>query len=192
MSEQHQATGEFRGLWQGIKTSIAGAAERYQARVDETAARGLVDEGTTFTLFRDGTFTTKSLLWGESQRERLLGFEFDVDSMRRKSLTGRGAAALATAGASLLASNNRGVVYVTVTGENSGVRTFTTRNPSGSLLTTIRSIKVAADSLLSPNTSAQASPGQDISAQLTKLTELHATGALTDAEFAAAKARLLG
>jgi hypothetical protein len=78
----------------------------------------------------------------------LLGFGHDADSMRRKSVTGRGGAALLTGGVSLLASNNRGVVYVTVTGEQTKVRTFTTRNPSGTVLSSIRSLEAAADSAI--------------------------------------------
>ena len=38
----------------------------------------------------------------------------------------------------------------------------------------------------------QPSGGNDVVAELTKLSELHRSGALSDAEFAAAKAKLLG
>jgi hypothetical protein len=38
----------------------------------------------------------------------------------------------------------------------------------------------------------QPSGGNDVVAELTKLSELHQSGALSDAEFAAAKAKLLG
>lgn len=37
-----------------------------------------------------------------------------------------------------------------------------------------------------------AAPAVDLTAELSKLADLHASGVLTDAEFAAAKARLLG
>lgn len=143
-------------------------------------------------VYRAGTFTTKSGFGKESARDHLLGFDHDADSMRRKSTTGRGAAALMTGGASLLASNNRGVVYVTVTGEQTKVRTFTTRNPSGTTLTSIRSLEAAADTVLAQTSSAQTAPPTDVAAQLKQLADLHGAGALSDSEFTAAKARLLG
>lgn len=82
--------------------------------------------------------------------------------MRRKSVTGRGGTAPMTGGLSLLASNNRGVVYVIVTGERTKVRTFTTRNPSGTTLSSIGSLKAAADSVL---VQAGAAPAADVPAQ---------------------------
>lgn len=154
-------------------------------------ARGLVDNATTIKIYKDGTFTTKTLFGKESTPERLVSFEHDADSMRRKSTTGRGAAALFTGGLSLAASNNRGVVYVTVTGERSNVRTFTTRNPSGTTLTSIRSLKAAADAVLA-QVSAPSIGGSSEVAQLQQLAELHKAGALSDTEFATAKKRLLG
>lgn len=156
---------------------------------EEVLARGLVDNLTTMKIYRSGTFTTKVGFGKESAPDRLLGFDHDADSMRRKSVTGRGGAALMTGGLSLLASNNRGVVYVIVTGELTKVRTFTTRNPSGTTLSSIRSLKAAADSVV---VQAGAAPDPDVPAQLKRLADLHAAGALSDAEFVAAKARLLG
>lgn len=171
-------------------------------------ASGLVDNTTTLTVYKDGTFTTRSAFGKESARDRLLGFEHDIDSMRRKSTTGRGAAALLTGGASLLASNNRGVVYVTVIGERSNVRTYTTRNPSGTTLSSIRSLKAAFDALAAQAAAAARTPapapppapvaavpaaptGPNIARQMQNLLDLHLAGALTAEEFAAAKARLL-
>ena len=243
-------------------------------------ASGKIDRsGTTLTLYRDGTFTTTGFA-STSPRDRLLGFSFDVDSMRRKSVTGRGAAFLLTGGISGLASNNRGVIYVTLTGERSGTRTYTIKNPETSSLASIRSLKAAADALLAsppiaaplpaslaggpyehhpvlsalplegrsqiqyelernkpiaaikvfreympmglkeakdvidrlrefPDEGTPATPQQpeaepvadnaepdstsnsDVVTQLKTLADLHATGALSDAEFAAAKARIL-
>lgn len=156
-------------------------------------ARGLVDNTTTVKIYKDGTFTTQTGFGKESARDRLIAFEHDADSMRRKSVTGRGTAAMMTGGISLFASNNRGVIYVTVTGEQTNVRTFTTRNPSGTTLTGIRTLKVAADTVISQTVGPlTAGGGASEVAQLKQLAELHAAGALTDDEFAAAKKRLLG
>lgn len=153
-------------------------------------ARGLIDNLTTMKIYDDGTFTTKSGFGKDSAPDRLVGFDHDADSMRRKSATGRGGAALMSGGLSLLASNNRGVLYVTVTGEKTKVRTFTTRNPSGTTLSSVRSLKAAADKLLAQSTAAAA--GASEVAQLQQLADLHKSGALSSAEFAAAKKRLLG
>lgn len=149
-------------------------------------------------IYSDGTFATRIGPFGKwSGLDRLVAFDFDMDSMRRKSMTGRGAAALMTGGLSLAASNNRGVLYVTVTGEKTGVRTFTTRNPMGVVLTGTRSLKQAADlasappAPVAPTGAAAMAPDAGVASQLQKLADLHAVGALTDAEFAAAKARLL-
>ena len=109
---------------------------------------GKIDKvGTTLTLYRDGTFTTTGMMF-TSNPDRLVGFSADTDSMRRKSVTGRGAAFIATGGLSVLASNNRGVLYVTVTGELSGSKTYTSKNPENKLLSSVRSLQATADQLL--------------------------------------------
>jgi len=155
-------------------------------------ASGKIDKaGTTLTLYRDGTFTTTGMFLTSSP-DRLLGFSADSDTMRRKSTTGRGAALLVTGGLSLLASNNRGVLYATVTGELSGSKTYTSKNPENKLLSSIRSLQAAAEQLLSSLHPPTAAPtATDIASQLKALAELHAASALSDEEFAAAKARLL-
>jgi hypothetical protein len=164
-------------------------------------ASGRIDKGgTTLTLYRDGTFTTMGL-FRTSDLDRLVAFSSDIDSMRRKSVTGRGAAALVTGGMSVLASNNRGVIYVTITGERSGTKTYTTKNPENKLLSTIRSLQTAADHVLaSPSAVVTVSDegsattiqrNNDVATQLKMLAELHATGALSEEEFATAKARIL-
>lgn len=164
-------------------------------------ASGKIDKGgTILTLYRDRTFTTTGIIF-TSDPDRLVAFSSDIDSMRRKSITGRGAAALVTGGMSVLASNNRGVMYVTITGQWSGTKTYTTRNPEDKLLSSIRSLQAAADQLLatlpavgppaSEGTATNTRPNSDVATQLKTLADLHAGGALSDGEFAAAKARLL-
>lgn len=172
-------------LRSGAKTTSRG----------ERIAKGPVDQFTSVSIYRDGTFTTTKGMAGvgvESEPDRLLGFDHDSDSMRRKSVTGRAAAAIVTAGTSpLVASNNRGVIYVTVTGERTGARTFTTRNPSGEILTAVRTLKAAADTVITSSSSESAEPPADVMTQIQRLAELHAAGALTDEEFATKKAQLL-
>ena len=78
-------------------------------------AEGLIDGTRTMRIYDDGAFVIRTvLLRRDTAPDWLTGFSYDMDSMRRKSATGRGVAAMMTGGASLLAANNRGVVYVTV------------------------------------------------------------------------------
>jgi hypothetical protein len=170
---------EKKGFWASLMPS------------EDELGRGMVDATTTMKVFKDGTFTIKGTFGGESAPDRLVAFEIDSDSMRRKSTTGRGGAALMTGGLSLLASNNRGVSYVTVTGANSGVRTYTTKNPGNTQLTSMRTLQAAAASVVGQSASSPAG-GSDSVAQLKQLADLHAAGALSDEEFAAAKKRILG
>lgn len=107
-------------------------------------AQGMISASLSMKIYHDGTFSTGPLGGKPANAERLLAFDHDADSMRRKSVAGRGGAALLTGGISLVASNNRGVVYVTVHGERSGLKTHTTRNPPGTLLTGVRTLKAAA------------------------------------------------
>lgn len=186
--------GERKGIWQSLQQRMAKAAEDAQRRTNDTVCSAAVDgTGAVLTIWRDGTFTIKRALMKESAHDRLLGIEHDADSMRRKSVTGRGAAALATGGVSLFASNNRGVVYLTVTGERTGIQTFTTRNPNGELLTSLRSLKAAGDAVMANGRDAgsKGAAQNDVADQLHRLAGLHQAGVLTSEEFTAAKARLL-
>lgn len=184
---------ERRGFWRGLKDDVTEATHKSSERAAERVANGPVDKVTSLTIYTDGTFTTKVVFGKESERDQLLGFDHDADSIRRKSATGRGTAAMMTGGASLLAANNRGVVYATVTGEITGIQTFTTRNPDGSLLTGLRRLKAATDMVLAQRDAApEPSSATGVAEQIEKLAALHAAGALSDEEFAAAKARLLG
>lgn len=149
----HLGLGEAKGIIDGLDVMDDMQSREQAMPLKVRLASGKIDRGaTTLTLYRDGTFTTTGMIF-TSEPDRLVAFSFDVDSMRRKSVTGRGAAALAStalAGGplSLLAGNNRGVIYVTVTGERSGSKTYTTKNPEDKLLSSIRTLKAAADTLL--------------------------------------------
>lgn len=182
-----------------------GNAQPGRQATPAKVASGRIDKGgTTLTLYQDGTFTTTGMIF-TSEPDRLVGLSSDIDSMRRKSVTGRGGAAVVTTGLtgaplSLFAGNNRGVIYVTITGEHSGTKTYTSKNPDNKLLSTIRSLQAAADHLLlspsavvpaSDERSKPATQQNDIPTQLKMLAELHSTGALSGEEFAAAKARIL-
>lgn len=161
----------------------------------EVLAKGQLDNGTALVIFKDGTFSTKGLggLGPKGAPDRLLAIDIDSDSMRRKSTVGRGAAVLATGGLSLAAGNNRGVSYITVTGERTGVKTYSQKNPQNHILDDHRTLKAAADSLLksSGQQAPQAPPPDSVIEQIKKLGELHAAGVLTDDEFAAKKKDLL-
>lgn len=191
---------QAREIIEGLELREASAQSEGQTWTVKLASGKIDKGGTLLTLYQDGTFTTKGL-FATSDPDHLLAFSTDSDSMRRKSVTGRGAAAILTQGISLAGANNRGVAYVTVTGQRSGVKTYTTRNPSDAMLSTIRSLQAAADILLATPTDGAAAtasagaaatqPGSDLATQLATLAELRASGALTDDEFVAAKSRLL-
>jgi hypothetical protein len=40
------------------------------------------------TIYKDGTITTKAVFGKETPQERLVAFDHDSDSMRRKSISG--------------------------------------------------------------------------------------------------------
>ena len=56
-------------------------------------ASGKIDKGTTLTFYRDGTFIV-ARTFATSEPDRLVGFSFDIDSMRRKSCGGESGADL--------------------------------------------------------------------------------------------------
>lgn len=168
---------EAKELAEGLKS-----AARQAQPSDQTWATGTINKGgTILTLYQDGTFTTKGPIF-TSRRDRLIAFSYDSDSTRRQ-------------------------VYVKITGQRSGTKTYTSTNPDDSTLSSIRSLQAAAQTLLAaPSAVISASADvvavpddpstppvrdTDIATQLKILAELHAGGALSDDEFAAAKARIL-
>ena len=181
----------------GTASGSGAPARRQDSAARTTGADVLVEgeigSGDYMKLYADGTFTIGR--WNPSAPDQLIAFSYDSDSMRRKSVTGRTAAAFASGGYSLAASNNRGVLYVTVTGRKTSTRTFTTRNPSNAVLSSVRAIKAVADGIHAhnpaPRSTVAPTPASDLASQLDKLVQLHTTGALTDEEFANAKRRLL-
>jgi hypothetical protein len=182
--------------WQRLKEAAANAQPAHvRANKDpDVLFAGQVEMGTIATVFKDGTFSVQRGA-KTTTRDRLVAVEHGADSMRRKSVTGRGAAAVFTTGASLAANNNRGVVYLRLVGADSGLHSWTKRNPTDAVLNSMRSLKAAADSVLaSRSPSLEDSPATgsiDVASQLQRLSELHQAGDLTEEEFTRAKTRLL-
>lgn len=176
-----------------------GSGGRYgdaQTDVPDLLFSGEVDGvGTELQIYENGEFAVATRLRGQSCRERLISIDYDSDSMRRKSMTGRGLAAMTTGGLSLAASNNRGVVYLTLVGDTSGVHTFTTRNPDGFVLDNLRAAKAVGDGVIArtgASTNVPVATEADLVTQIQALLSMHEQGVLSGEEFAAAKARLLG
>ncbi len=95
-------------------------------------------------------------------------------------------------GMSKMASNNRGVCYLTITGESRRVQTFRTTNPSDKVLDNLRSLEAAGRSVLKQQAPLAPTPNAPRAMnQVKKLADLHAAGILTDEEYAAKKADLL-
>lgn len=125
--------------------------------------------------------------------EKLLDISGNAD-VTKKSGIGRAAGAAFTMGANLVLSpNKRGDLYLAIT---TNVRTHMIHMspPSESDMKAMHKLISAGQAILNQqeSKSAQTSTASiDLSEQLTKLSELHKSGILSDAEFQAAKAKLI-
>lgn len=129
--------------------------------------------------------------------EKLIAITGSAD-VAKKSGLGRGLGIVATAGLSTFGSNMRGDVYVTIV---TNVKTHTIhvdmkhqpsgQNPVGEM----QKLLATGEALLAQNTATVApapTPSTDLATQLSNLSDLHKSGVLSDAEFNAAKAKILG
>jgi len=126
--------------------------------------------------------------------EKLLSVDLMADNLTKKSGFGRGVGAVFTLGMNLAAPNTRGDVIVTILTDKKA-RTFEMLPDENSLKASQRVVQVAntilklnnAEKMGTDNISAG-----DLGDGLEKLVKLHKSGALSDAEFAKAKKKLLG
>lgn len=186
-SQQRNRFGRFEDRVNSLSDELSSMG----STSEEVLAEGFVPDSLLprrFTIFKDGTF----FYTGMDRADRLLGFEIDQDSMRRKSATGRGAAFLVTGGVSALASNNRGVAYLTVVGESTGTKTFTVQNPPSNVLSTLRSLSAAASGLLSGVRDEGRSSPSPAAEEIRALAALRDQGILTEVEFETKKRQILG
>ena len=126
--------------------------------------------------------------------EKLLSVDLMADNLTKKSGFGRGVGAVFTLGMNLAVPNTRGDVIVTILTDKKA-RTFEMLPDENSLKASQRVVQVAntilklnnAEKMGTDNISAG-----DLGDGLEKLVKLHKSGALSDAEFAKAKKKLLG
>lgn len=126
--------------------------------------------------------------------EKLLSVEVMANNLTKKSGFGRGVGAVFTMGMSLATPNTRGDVIVTILTDKKA-RTFELL-PDAHNLKSSQKVAQVAKMILNQ---AEATDGKasrqsssDLGEGLEKLVKLHKSGALSDEEFAKAKAKLIG
>lgn len=128
----------------------------------------------------------------KSAPQKLIAIDYSADITKKTGL-GRASAAVLTGGLNLLSSNKRGDAYLTIVTD---VQTHSLRSegPTAMELSNGQALASTGRALIGASDSGVTIPtdDSDIADQLQKLTKLHKAGALTDEEFAAAKARILG
>jgi hypothetical protein len=129
--------------------------------------------------------------------EKLASIEADAEVTKKTGL-GRAVAAGMTGGLNLLSPNRRGDLTLTVETENDS-RVLHTDNPTNEDMKAMKKLESRGNSVLArlagkpeQQSSSNSSVSTDVSEQLSKLADLKGLGLLDDAEFAAAKAKLLG
>jgi hypothetical protein len=126
--------------------------------------------------------------------EKLLSVDIMADNLTKKSGFGRGVGAVFTLGMNLATPNTRGDVIVTILTDKKA-RTFEMLPDERSLKAGQRVAQVANTILKLNNVENKGTnniSAGDLGDGLEKLVKLHKTGALSDAEFAKAKKKLLG
>jgi hypothetical protein len=137
-------------------------------------------------LFQNGYIAVDGL-FRKNSPERLLKIEGRADVQKKTGL-GRAAAAIITGGANLMLSpNTRGNAYLLIETDKQ-LYTLESEMVSSSEVKLVHTLLMHAPK--GGNESVVDSP--DVSEQLSKLAELRDSGALSEEEFTAAKARVLG
>lgn len=134
--------------------------------------------------------------------EKLLGISGDTQVLRKTAI-GRSAATVASAvltpfpGFNLLSPGQRGRISLVVITDKT-THTFSTEQVHEFTVRSYESLLAAGKTVLEMNQTAptadkpQPAAVLDLAGQLKQISELHAEGVLSDAEFSAAKAKLLG
>lgn len=188
---------EKRAAKEAAKQERRAQASEQQARITEQY--GTVSIQKTFynrmiVIYSKGyVLVSKSVFNPKGEPERLLAIDYSADITKKTGL-GRATAAVLTSGLNLLSSNKRGDAYLTIVTDkqtyslrSEAPTAFDTKNGQA-LASTARAI-LGSTSLQDDESKA---PAEDMAGQLAKLVELHKLGALSDEEFTAAKARIIG
>jgi hypothetical protein len=131
--------------------------------------------------------------FGSPVYEKLQSFEVFDNNLTKKTGLGRGVAAVLTGGVNLLSPNTRGNLIVTIVTDK---KTHTgDLLPQVNVIKSVNKLQAAANSVLKSKTQSEPSAGSsngNLSDSLEKLVSLRDAGALSNAEFEKAKAKLLG
>lgn len=180
------------------------------AEGNERALKKLADAEQYGRVVAQGTFAARTVrifekgyvsvgTFGSGTPKRLLGIS-GTDKTQRKNPIGRSAVFVATLGVNYLTTpNKRGSAYLVIVTPDKTF-TLTSPDPSDSDLKNMLKLEAAGQGVIEAQAIAGSSPGvppdggmmhSDLAGQLSRLRELHSSGALTDEEFALAKAQLL-
>jgi hypothetical protein len=131
--------------------------------------------------------------FGSPVFEKLKSFEVFDNNLTKKSGLGRGAGAVLTLGLNLWSPNTRGNLILTIVTDK---KTHTAELlPQVNVIKSVNRLQAAANAVLNSKTQAVSSAGSskdNVSDSLEKLVSLRDAGALSNAEFEKAKAKLLG
>jgi len=126
---------------------------------------------------------------------KLLGISSNLNT-KKKNVVGRSAGFLLTGGMNtMFTSKNKGLAYLTVI-TSAGSKTFRSESPTDSDIKSIMQLEAAGQSVLASQETVvevkQVVSSSSMADELAKLAELKKSGALTAAEYTAAKKKLLG
>ena len=140
-------------------------------------------------IFQNGYISVGN--WGRLNYEKLISFDVFSANLTKKSGLGRGVAAVLTLGVNLYSPNTRGNLIVTIVTDKK-VHSIE-ELPQVNVIRTVQKLEAAAKSVIKSSEPSKSGnqDSSDLGASLEKLVSLKNLGALTEAEFEKAKAKLL-
>ena len=143
-------------------------------------------------LYAKGYFSVGGV-FKEPQPEKLVALNIDVQTAK-KTGPGRLVAGVLTSGANLLLVGNvRGDIYVNVQSD-SGIQSIHDRFPTNDLISELRRLEMLVATMTGPTqtVNSDVAGNTDKVEQLQELKSLFEQGLIDEAEFSAAKSKLLG
>lgn len=174
------------------RVNKAEAKRQDQAEQVERYGREMLSEFLGFSIIQ--LYEKGFVRFSGGDFEKLLSVDLMAENLAKKSGFGRGVGAVFTLGMSLATPNTRGDLIVTIVTDKKA-RTFEMLPDENNLKTSQRVTQIANTILKMNNVPEKESSGSsasDLGDGLEKLVKLHKSGALSDAEFAKAKKKLLG
>jgi len=195
MSDRNAGKGADKSAQTQAKADKAKAKAKAAAdslsKYGNVIASGTV-RSTNITIYSKG-FVSHGMVFTSPTPVKLLGISSNLNT-KKKNIVGRGAGMMITGGLSLLNSNNKGMVYITLV-TSQGSKTFKSQSPTNTDISSIMKLEAAGRAVLESHISnnlTASQPESSLADELAKLAELKKSGALTAAEYTAAKKKLLG